>query len=250
MGNTQVENELAGEDIGVHTVSLGAEPVSFTLRRSRRRTLSITVFPDGSVLVSAPEYANIDEVLRRVRHRGAWIRRARRGFELYRPRTPQRRFVSGETHRFLGRQLRLAVLGEGARRVSIDGSRLLVTGYPRDDHAAVRMSVARWYHRQARTVFAKRLEHCVPLFVSEGVAAPSLTVRRLTRRWGSMSADGRRLTLNTRLVEAPASLIDYVVVHELCHVLVPHHGTAFFDVLEAKLPDWGRRKARLESILV
>jgi len=64
-----------------------------------------------------------------------------------------------------------------------------------------------------------------------------------------MSRDGRRLVLNTRLVEAPRSSIDYVIVHELCHVIHPHHGPAFFELLQAKMPDWEKRKERLEKAL-
>ncbi|MEZ5745346.1 MAG: M48 family metallopeptidase [Paracoccaceae bacterium] len=68
------------------------------------------------------------------------------------------------------------------------------------------------------------------------------------QRWGSMSPAGR-LLLNRRLVQAPVDAIDYVITHELCHVAEPHHGTAFFELLYKVMPDWERRKQRLERAM-
>ena len=73
-------------------------------------------------------------------------------------------------------------------------------------------------------------------------------MRRLRQRWGSMSP-GWRLMLNRRLIEAPVDAIDYVITHELCHIAEPHHGPAFFDLLGRVMPDWEKRKARLERVM-
>ena len=73
-----------------------------------------------------------------------------------------------------------------------------------------------------------------------------LIVRQLRQRWGSMSP-ASRLLLNRRLIEAPIDAIDYVITHELCHIAVPHHGPEFFELLDRVLPDWEKRKHRLEQ---
>lgn len=90
---------------------------------------------------------------------------------------------------------------------------------------------------EAKEVLAGRLAHCIYHFDSERIAEPTLTVKRLVRRWGSMSADASQMGLNTRLVEAGIAAIDYEIIHELCH-------------LAAKLPDWEKRKRQLERSLV
>ncbi|MBL4626433.1 MAG: M48 family metallopeptidase [Roseicyclus sp.] len=75
-----------------------------------------------------------------------------------------------------------------------------------------------------------------------------IVIRQLRQRWGSMSP-ARRLLLNKRLIEAPIDAIDYVITHELCHITEPHHGPAFFDMLDVILPDWKKRKHRLEKAM-
>ena len=78
---------------------------------------------------------------------------------------------------------------------------------------------------------------------------PPLVVRQMVRRWGSCTTTGK-VILNTDLVRAPVHCIDYVIVHELCHVRVHGHDKAFYRLLSACMPDWESRKARLESFVV
>jgi predicted metal-dependent hydrolase len=124
-----------------------------------------------------------------------------------------------------------------------------VQGIAADDKTAVGRAVQRWYGRQARAEFSSSLDRCLRHFSREAIPAPALVVKRLARRWGSMSPDGRLVVLNTRLVEAARPAIDYVIVHELCHAVHPHHGSEFFELLQAKIPDWESRKRQLERAL-
>src|SRR5882724_783093 len=91
----------------LHAVAFGNEKIEFCLRRANRKTLGITVEPDMSVSVTAPRGADVEKIKAKVRKRAVWIRRQRRFFELFQPKMPPRRYVSGETHRYLGRQYRL-----------------------------------------------------------------------------------------------------------------------------------------------
>ncbi len=84
--------------------------------------------------------------------------------------------------------------------------------------------------------------------VLSDIQQKGMIIRQMKQRWGSMSP-AHRLLLNRRLVEAPVDAIDYVITHELCHIAEPHHGTAFFDLLDRVMPDWERRKQRLERIM-
>ena len=106
-----------------------------------------------------------------------------------------------------------------------------------------------WYRERAHVKFRDRLEESLKRFTDpESVRPVGLIVRRMEQRWGSMSP-GRRLLLNHRLIEAPVDAIDYVITHELCHIEQPHHGPAFFALLDRVMPDWERRKERLEILL-
>ncbi len=104
-----------------------------------------------------------------------------------------------------------------------------------------------WYLRHAISLFGSRLKYwtseCRPLVTAE---IPAMTVRKMTRRWGSCSKRGT-ITLNLDLVKVPLTFIDYVIVHELCQLKIHNHSPAFYSLLTRAMPDWRERKGRLES---
>lgn len=209
----------------------------------------LTVFPDGRVLAVAPMLSDLDVIEQRLRRRGRWILGARRDFEQFRPITPPRQYVPGETHRYLGRQFRLLVEESLRSQVTIEGDRIAIR-YPGIRSAGrTEQLLKSWFQRQARQTLSDRLVSVLKHF-PEIDGQPRLTVRKLTKRWGSMSGDGTHMLLNTRLIEAPVDCIDYVIIHELCHIQESHHGAAFFELLEKRLPGWERRKNRLERIMM
>ncbi|TNB49688.1 M48 family metallopeptidase [Martelella lutilitoris] len=236
-------------NVTTHNVELAGQILPYALKRSSRKTLTITVFPDGGILVAAPASASVADIDQRLRQRGRWILRTRRAFEQFRPITPPRRYLPGETHRYLGRQYRLSVEQSLRSDVTIEGDRIAVK-YPGMRSAErTEQLLTTWFQHQSRQRLLERLTSLSRAFPEYG-DPPRLTVRKLTKRWGSMSQDGSHMLLNTRLIEAPIDCIDYVIIHELCHVREPNHGPAFFELLEQKLPDWERRKLRLEKIMV
>ncbi|TCL62522.1 SprT family zinc-dependent metalloprotease [Rhizobium sp. BK251] len=237
------------DEFSAQKIDLGGQIIPYALKRSSRKTLSITVFPDGGVLAVAPVSSDLEAIEQRLRRRGRWILRTRREFEQFRPITPPRKYVPGETHRYLGRQFRLLVEQSLRSSVTIEGDRIAIR-YPGTRSAdKTEQLLKAWFQRQARQILSERLTSLLRVFPEIG-DEPRLTVRKLTKRWGSMSNDGTHMLLNTRLIEAPSDCIDYVIIHELCHVQESNHGPAFFELLEQKLPDWERRKSRLEKIMV
>jgi hypothetical protein len=106
-----------------------------------------------------------------------------------------------------------------------------------------------WYTGRARLKFAERLEAVFPPFGRMDVPRPELAVRSLSRRWGSVSASGR-ITLNRDLIRAPTSCIDYVITHELCHLIHADHSPKFYSLLDRLMPDWEKLKNRLERMMV
>ncbi|HEX8225895.1 MAG TPA: SprT family zinc-dependent metalloprotease [Allosphingosinicella sp.] len=225
-------------------VRLGAEDIPYAISFSDRRTLGITVQPDGALIVTAPAGTPREAVEARLRKRGAWILKTRRDFERLRPRTPERRYIAGETHRFLGRQYRLRIDPAGQRTVTVTREHILVGGIPADESNRIRNRLAAWYQREARRVIRERFDAC---WGQHGIGQPPrLVVRPIEKRWASLSARGRSLLVNRRLVEADVDAIDFVIVHELCHLIHHDHSPEFLALLGARMPDWVQRKARLE----
>lgn len=223
----------------------GGERIEFRLRRTNRRTLAITVRPDLEVLVAAPRKAALETVLGKVRKRAGWIRRQQRFFGEFLPQTPPRRYVSGETHRYLGRQYRLKVVKAEESSVKLQGRFIWVHAPNKHDRVRVRKLVEAWYLAHAKERFARSVAESAARLGTRLASPPRIQLRRMPKRWGSWTRRGV-IYLNPELVKAPGSCIDYVVMHELCHLVHGHHGPAFYALLSRTMPDWEQRKQRLE----
>ncbi len=228
----------------------GSESIKYVVLASpRRKTLGIEVHPDLRVVVRAPANCNPGAIDLRVRRRAKWIWRQLQHFRRFSPRTPPRHYVGGETHLYLGRQYRLKVVSDDRNSVKLGGGILVVTiaGKPTPDRVKVLLDA--WYRGRARSVFVSVLEQSFQYFCKRGHEVPRVMVRAMQRRWGSLSPS-HVMTLNCNLVRAPKGCIEYVIVHELCHLVHRHHRPAFYRLLTRLVPDWHRRKARLEEALL
>ncbi|MBR1141723.1 M48 family metallopeptidase [Bradyrhizobium sp. AUGA SZCCT0431] len=210
--------------------------------------MAITVFPDGAIRVLCPEATPQAEVERRLRKRARWLIRQMLHFEQFRPRAPERRYVGGETHLYLGRQYRLKLHKRAGEEVKLKGGLLHVGSPEHRDARAVKRLVQNWYREKGRVRIADRFTIISARFVKMGCEPPAPIFRSMPRRWGSWSRNGR-ISLNPDLIRAPTACIDYVITHELIHLIHPHHGPAFYELLETLMPDWRSRKQRLERIL-
>ena len=204
--------------------------------------------PDTRVTVEAPLDSDLAEIEKRVRKRAAWIIRQQRNFRRYSPSFPPRQYVSGETHRYLGQQYRLKVLQseDGKENVRLDREFLTVLTHKKGDSRHTKDLLEAWYRQQALALFAERLATWFPHFERMGAQQPQITTRHMRSRWGSCTAAGN-ITFNTKLILVNKHLIDYVVVHEMCHLVEHHHGRQFQQLLTRIMPDWKERKERLDS---
>ncbi|MDI6750298.1 MAG: SprT family zinc-dependent metalloprotease [Rhodocyclaceae bacterium] len=232
----------------VGMIEYGRETIRYEVRfLPTRRTLGIEVHPDQRVVIRAPVGCTEDVIADRVRKRASWISRQIADFRRYSPRTPQRQYVSGETHLYLGRQYRLKVGAGETASVRMTRGQLCVTMPGIPDPERVKTMLHRWYLDHARRVFSEVLDQCLIRF--KGHPRPRLIVRAMQSRWGSLSQTGS-MTLNVNLVRAPRACIEYVVTHELCHLRHRDHDASFFKLLGRVMPDWEQRKQKLETALL
>lgn len=246
-------------------ITLGDTPLAYRLRRSARRSIGLTVDAAG-LAVAAPQRAPLGDIEAVIRQHAAWVLRK---LDEWRSRPPPPAApVIGDGSRvaFLGGELLLKVrLGRGrAQWGDVPGAQIAVpaagasggtalsaatgglptlTLYCReasDEALAKALKVA--LCERARPLFAQRLAHyCACL----GVAVPALTLSSARTRWGSCSARGIRL--NWRLVQLPPALIDYVVAHEVAHLLEMNHSPRFWSVVERLYPGWRAARAELRQ---
>lgn len=240
---------MTGDATSDHAIRYGGETIPFSLHRRDRKTLSISVHPDLSVEVVAPEDAREAAILERVSRRARWILRQQRKFLSWMPKPSQRRYRGGETHRYLGRQYRLKLIKSDSTEVSLRGGFFEVRVPIPSDSATVKKAVTEWYREHAQNRFSIQLEEAFARMRAYELPQPTLSLRKMAKRWGSCTPSGE-VILNPELVKAPSPCIEYVIVHELCHLRHPNHSRAFFQMLDAALPDWRERKERLERVEV
>ena len=203
---------------------MAAEPLDYTVRRSSRaRRVRVAVDPERGVEVVLPQRAAAREAERAVVELRPWIDRRLREAEAARAAVAAR----GATVPYLGTDLRL-VPEPGRTRVHRRGDDLLV---PEGDAGE---ALERWYRRMARAEIAPRLDAAVAAL---GTAYTGLTVRNQRTRWGSCSSTGA-MSFNWRLLLAPENVLDYVVWHEACHLLVMDHSPRFWALVERHVPDF------------
>jgi predicted metal-dependent hydrolase len=232
---------------GLHSVPFGSDDINFRIRRSSRKTLAITVRPSGHIFVTAPRRLKIAAIRAKVHKRRKWVRAQQHYFEQFSPRTPSRRYVTGETHLYLGRRYRLRVVSARRNDVKLVGRYIQVSLKKRSE-AHVRRLLDKWIAARAQEQFMKRLEAWRPWCRQRRIQVPELRVRTMRKRWGSAHRNGR-IYLNPELVRTPSVCIDYVIAHEVCHLQCPHHDKRFYRMLSAVLPNWRDLKHRLELSL-
>lgn len=213
-------------------------------RRSNRKTLAISVLPDGSLELAAPANAPIGTILQKVEKRLGWIRAQRRVFKEMNSARPPLRYVNGATHRYLGRQYRLKLTIGSEPKVLLRGAYFQVW-VPEKSEAFVRKVLDTWFRRRAQEQFAKRLRGWSEWCRRRNLPEPRLRLRAMSKRWGSALRDGT-IQLNPELIRAPSACVDYMITHEICHLKYPDHGRHFWSLLRQLMPDWELRKARLE----
>ena len=220
-----------------YRVSYGTSEIEFSLDRRDRKTMAIHVYPDEHVEVVAPIEASEEKILQKVRKRSKWIYSKQLEFRRIQPRSPKPTYRSGETFRYLGKQYRLKiVVGEPA--VMLKNGRFLLSspeGYSSEKKEALFLD---WYRQKGRIAFGERLQECLKFTAVIGVdESPDWTIKVMPKRWGSCTKEGK-LYLNPELIAAPKPCIDYVILHELCHLREHNHGPRFYSLLQKVYPDW------------
>lgn len=230
-----------------HSLQYGNTSIAYELIYADREKLAIHVHPDASVSVEAPLGSNFSRIEEKVRKRAAWIVKQQRNFRHYSFEIPQRQYVSGESHRYLGRQYRLRVIEDNTPTEVVRMDRGIITIFLRSKSPDyVKKVLDKWMRERARVIFAERIAEWHPHFERYDILYPQVIIRRMKSRWGSCTAAGK-ITLNLKLIQVPKQLIDYIIVHELCHLVEHNHAPEFYTLMSRIMPDWEERKETLNG---
>jgi predicted metal-dependent hydrolase len=231
------------------SVLFGQTEIIYSVNYTDRKTLAIHVYPDGQVFVDAPISVSNDAIAKKVKKKASWIIKQKLQFEAYPPALPQRRYVSGEAHRYLGRQYRLLVKQGIAEQVKLLQGQLVVEAFHPKNNERVKSLLQEWYRLRARTIFSERYDFCVRQVGKLGIEHhQGFQLRFMPSRWGSCTNQGN-IILNPELIAAPKDCIDYVITHELCHLKERNHSQAFYKLLAGVMKDWELRRKRLNEMV-
>jgi predicted metal-dependent hydrolase len=224
----------------------GSRSITVHVDFSDRKRLSITVHPDCSVTALAPLESGSELIENRLKKRSGWIVKQLSYFEEYQPILPPRQYINGETHYYLGRQYRLRISEGDTPNLKLIGRYFEMQIPDIQNRDEVKKLMLSWQSKHAKQILKKRISLYLPRFLKMDIEEPPIRYRRMKKRWGSCSPKGV-IIFNTELTKASVNCIDYVVVHELCHLVYSVHSQNFYRLLSRILPDWKKRKENLEK---
>lgn len=214
--------------------------LTFEIRRSsRRKKYGLTVDRGGELVIHSPETADTRELSEWTRSKLLWVHRKLALKEELAPKVREPEFVTGESFFYLGRSYRLKIVAHQEQPLQFDGSRFFL----RNDAIIFATALFRdWYVTAGKEWICKRVALLSPRI---GSLPSKVEVRDLGFRWGSCGKNGV-VYFNWRVLQFPVRLVDYVITHELAHLLERNHGPEFWCVLDRALPDWRARQEELK----
>ncbi|MBA0157206.1 MULTISPECIES: M48 family metallopeptidase [Acinetobacter] len=214
---------------------------------SRTEKILIKVYADCRVVVSAPLNADDKTIIDAVKQRSRWIYKQLRGFREQSKFITPRQYKSGESHFYLGKQYQLKVIHDDTKPQGVKLLRGKLEVNALDANLeSIQSHLKEWYRSRAKVIFEIRLQRILEqaLWVGD---KPEIRLVTMRTQWGNCSPSGV-LTLNPHLVKAPTICIDYVILHELCHLVEYNHSERFYQLLNQVMPDWSKIKNQLDMM--
>ena len=227
------------------TVDLVGKTITYTLKRtSRKRSIGLRIDDEG-LTVNVPQRASEKWLHSVLQDKARWVVDKLENWQSVKP-APQR-WLNGEVVPYIGEKLTLrVVVSLFASPLQLHGRQLFVHITGNADEAVIERAVTQWYQLEAERLFRERVAHYARLM---NVAPRSVKLSSASTQWGSCTVSGS-IRLNWQLIKMPLRLIDYVVVHELAHLVELNHSAAFWQVVETMYPDYAKRRADLRKMHV
>lgn len=223
------------------------EEFCITVERKPIKNMYLRILPhDGSIHISAPLQMPEDTIIAFAQDRISWIRNKKRKLA----ETPQeqkhsRQYQTGETHYLWGQPLYLNVITTDARpHVELYQNSIHMHVHPDNTLEQRKKLLMEWYRRQLKEMIPQIFAHWEPIM---GVAAREVHIKAMKTRWGTCNTAEKRIWLNLYLTQKPLKCVEYVIVHELCHLIEPSHNKRFYYYMDYFLPDWKDRKQHLNA---
>lgn len=231
------------------TLQYGEEKIIYNIlpRSKILKKIRIHVHPNCRVDVEVPEKHKIEEIKIAIQKRARWISRQLEMIKKNHEFSLPREFVSGETHFYIGKRYQLKVMKttNEPSSVKLKGGSIIIKSRT-NDPAAIRRRLTEWYSIKAENYFLRRIDE-VSKKISWLENIPSIKLVKMKKQWGSCSPTDV-IHLNPCLIKASTACIDYVIVHEICHIKERNHSKNYYSLLERHYPEWKKVKQRLDEM--
>ncbi|MEI6378095.1 MAG: SprT family zinc-dependent metalloprotease [Candidatus Falkowbacteria bacterium] len=228
----------------MQTFNYGKYHYNYKLLRLDRKSLSLTILPDLSIIVRGPLQVQQERIEQFLQKKWMWIEEQLKYFKKYQTKQTKKDYVSGESFLYLGRQYKLIVKPAKYDNVSLTkGVLVCETVDSVKNTISTKKKLDKWFADRAKVILAERYDEVFKKFDYND--KPKLVIKKMDKRWGSF-VRGKSIILNPLLIRASKDCIDYVITHELCHVKYRNHSKAFFALLNKKSPRWELIKEKLE----
>lgn len=225
------------------------QDISYKVIYSARKTLAISILPDATVIVRVPYRTPEKTITRLVSSKSSWILKHTERFRNNIPKTPERLFAAGEKHLFRGAESVLVVRESSKPYCRFSDHTIEIGTSNPGNPEAVRHILYQGYRNEACRIFPEALKRILHEKGSYGFRVSALRIRTMKSRWGSCSSKGV-IALNTELVRLPEMYLEYVILHELCHLKHHNHGTGFYELLSELFPGWRERRKELRRYVL
>lgn len=223
--------------------------IEFKVVYSRRRTLGISVLPDAAVVVRVPYRTTDKTIIRIVEEKSEWIIKHRDSYRSLTAEKPSREYLKGTKIPFRGIEYVIRTEASARQFVKIADGEIAIGLNKTEDPVSVKKALYLFYKREADLLFPELISRMLLKHENQNFKPTGLRIRTMKRRWGSCSGKGM-ITLNTELIKLDDRHIEYVIVHELCHLKHHNHSSRFYDLLSELFPEYKEVRKEMKKFIL
>lgn len=227
----------------------GVVPV--TIVRKNIKNVHLKVFRNLEVVVSAPANVPQEWIASFLNDHSKWIDGQITKYKRTSGYNNLTNIKSGSSTQFLGKDVRIYKIESSENHIEVDEKKICIYVYDIHDEECAQKTFNEWWRKTAQEIYEKETKNLFDkIFKKYGIQEPIVVIRKMKTLWGSCTPNKHKITLNEYLLKANLRCIQYVILHELTHLLYPNHSKDFYDFLTIHMPDWIERKKQLDHEVV
>jgi predicted metal-dependent hydrolase len=223
-------------------------PIAYKIVYSRRRSIGISVGPDSGVIVRAPYRTSLKTIENLIVSKSVWINKHLENYKSAVRIANHKIYGDGTTVLFRGKEFQIRIIESKTNTVKQSDNIIEIGLRNISDKEKAGLLLEKWFRSIAEDIFREKFEEILVRFRNYNFSPSELTVSALKRRWGSCSSKGK-ITISSELVKLDDIYLEYVILHELCHLRHQNHGKEFYELLSEVFPDWKKRRSELKKFI-